>query len=79
ANIVADEANAGGAGLIDEWFEAWREPDVSVRERSLARISVAEVQFRDRFSFTDGLADLLPHIAAAQRFMPGLRMERRGD
>jgi uncharacterized protein YndB with AHSA1/START domain len=79
ANLVADEVNAGAAGLIDEWFAAFFEPDASAREQSLARISIAAVQFRDRFSFTDGFADLLPHISAAQRFMPGLRMERRGD
>jgi hypothetical protein len=37
------------------------------------------VRFRDRYGLTDGLEDLLPHIAAAQRFMPGIRLERRGD
>ena len=26
-----------------------------------------------------GLAELKPHIAAAQRFMPGMRMRRNGD
>jgi uncharacterized protein YndB with AHSA1/START domain len=79
ANVVADEVNAGAAGMIDAWFEAWREPDANVREQALARITVPEVRFRDRFGCIDGATDLLPHISAAQRFMPGIRMERRGD
>jgi hypothetical protein len=29
-------------------------------------------------SLLDGIDDLIPHIAAAQRFMPGVRLERRG-
>jgi uncharacterized protein YndB with AHSA1/START domain len=79
ANVVADEVNAGAAGLVDAWFEAWREPDPAVREETLRRIAVPEVRFRDRFSLTEGIADLVPHLAAAQRFMPGIRLERRGD
>jgi uncharacterized protein YndB with AHSA1/START domain len=79
ANVVADEINAGAAGLVDAWFEAWREPDVIVREKTLRRIAVPDVRFRDRFSVTEGIADLVPHLSAAQRFMPGIRLERRGD
>jgi len=79
ANVVANEVNAGAAGMVDAWFEAWREPDRAVLEQTLARIAVPAVHFRDRFGCTRGTADLVPHIAAAQRFMPGIRMERRGD
>jgi hypothetical protein len=45
----------------------------------MARVAAADVRFRDRFSLVDGLGDLLPHLAAARRFMPGLRLERTGD
>jgi len=79
SNIVANEVNAGAAAIIDAWFEAWREPDPAIRERTITRIAAPSLRFRDRFSATDGIADLLPHIAASQRFMPGIRMERRGD
>ena len=79
ANVVADEIHAGAAALVDAWFEAWREPDGAVRDQTLARIAVPEVHVRDRFSCTDGAGDLSPHLAAAQRFMPGIRLERRGD
>jgi uncharacterized protein YndB with AHSA1/START domain len=79
SNVVSDEVNAGAAGLADAWFEAWREPDPAVRAQALGRIAVPDLRFRDRFSSTEGLGELLPHISAAQRFMPGIRMERRGD
>ena len=79
ANVVADEVNAGAAALVDAWFEAWREPDVTAREKTLERIAVPEVRFRDRFSLVEGIADLVPHLSAAQRFMPGIRLERRGE
>jgi uncharacterized protein YndB with AHSA1/START domain len=79
ANVVADQVHAGAAGVIDAWFEVWREPDHAAREEMLARIAARDLRFRDRFGLTDGTADLVPHIAAAQRFMPGMRMERRGD
>ncbi len=35
--------------------------------------------FHDRYSNTDGVADLVAHITAAQYFMPGIRMQRKGD
>jgi uncharacterized protein YndB with AHSA1/START domain len=78
-NVVSDEVNAGAAGVADVWFDAWREPDPTVRAQTLGRIAVPDLRFRDRFGSTEGLADLVPHISAAQRFMPGIRMERRGD
>ncbi len=45
----------------------------------LSDAAVPEVQFRDQHSAMDGTAKLLPHIGAAQRFMPGLRLKRDGD
>jgi uncharacterized protein YndB with AHSA1/START domain len=79
SNLVSDAVNAGAAQLVDEWFDIWTEPDSDACARRLAAIAGPDVRFRDRFGLTDGVADLLPHIAAAQRFMPGLRMTRRGD
>ncbi len=78
-NIVADDVNAGAAGVIDAWLEAWSEPDGDRRERTLVRVAAPDVRFRDRFSNVDGLADLIPHIGAYQRFVPGMRLERSGE
>ena len=79
ANLIADRAATGAASVVDQWFAAWGEPDATVRERALATIAAAEIQFGDRFSCLDGLADINAHLTAAQRFMPGMRLERRGE
>jgi len=79
ANVVLDEVHAGAAGAVDGWFSAWAESDASRRQQALARVSAPDVRFRDRFSLIDGVDDLTAHVGAAQRFMPGIRMERRGD
>jgi uncharacterized protein YndB with AHSA1/START domain len=79
ANVVADEMFADAAGLVDAWFNAWALEDQKARDLEFARIAVADVLFRDRFSLLDGLADLSAHAGASQRFMPGIRMRRKGD
>jgi len=78
ANVVTDEVNAGATDVADAWFDSWAEPDAAKREATLGRIATAEMRFQDRFSNLDGLKDVLPHIAAAQHFMPGLTMRRDG-
>ena len=79
ANVVADGVNAGAAGVVDAWYDAWADPDVASRERTLSRIASDSLRFRDRYSNTDGVADLVAHITGGQRFMPGIRMTRSGD
>ena len=79
SNVVANEVCADASNSVDAWFGAWAVADDKSREESLAKIATSEVQFRDRFSLLDGLEDLTAHSGAAQRFMPGIRMERRGD
>ena len=79
SNIVSDEVNAGASDLVDTWFDAWAEPDAAAREQMLVRAAIPEIRFQDRFSNIDGLAELMPHISAAQHFMPEIRMRRAGD
>lgn len=79
ANVVADAVNAGAAGVVDAWYDAWADTDAASRERTLSRIAADTLRFRDRYSNTDGVADLVAHIAGGQRFMPGIRMTRSGD
>lgn len=78
ANVVSDEVNANAVELVDAWFDAWAEPDVASRNRTLTRIAGSDVHFHDRYSNLDGQADLSAHITAAQRFMPGIRLHRDG-
>jgi uncharacterized protein YndB with AHSA1/START domain len=78
-NLVANEVQARAADKVDGWFDAWAEPDAAARERLLQTIATPDVRFRDQYGLTDGLGDLLPHITAAQHFMPGVRLRRSGD
>jgi uncharacterized protein YndB with AHSA1/START domain len=78
SNTVANEVFADAASLVDAWFDAWAIMEDRLREESFARIATSRIQFRDRFSLLEGLADLTAHAGAAQRFMPGIRMERKG-
>jgi uncharacterized protein YndB with AHSA1/START domain len=79
SNVVADELHADAASVVDAWFDVWAEPNEHARETGLCRIASPSVRFQDRFSATSGVEDLLPHIAAAQFHMPGLRMRRVGE
>jgi len=78
SNLVADEINAGAPDLADAWFAAWSIADSAERMRALQAIATPEVRFRDRYAHINGLADLSDHMAASLRFMPGLRLERKG-
>jgi uncharacterized protein YndB with AHSA1/START domain len=78
ANLVADQVNAGAPGLADAWFATWSMSDGAERVRSLEAIAAPEVRVRDRYARIDGLVELNDHIAASLRFMPGVRMERKG-
>jgi hypothetical protein len=79
SNVVSDEVNADVGHAVDRWFAVWSEPDQDERARVLTEITLPSVTFRDRYGHTDGLGDLMPHVSAAQRFMPGIRLERRGE
>jgi uncharacterized protein YndB with AHSA1/START domain len=77
-NVVANEVHAGASGAVDAWFETWSEPDAARREALVARVATPSVSFRDRFSLTSGTVDLLAHLAGVHRFMPGMRIARKG-
>ncbi len=79
SNVVADEVNSGAPATVDAWFDSWAEPDANVREKTLGKIASPDIRFHDRYSNIGGLTELFPHIAAAQHFMPGMRMKRNGD
>jgi len=78
-NLVANEVFGNEAVIVDAWFEAWAIPDDKAREDLLANIVTPTIQFRDLFSLLDGLGDLTAHAGATQRFMPGIRLQRKGE
>jgi len=69
SNLVTNEVYAEAAARVDAWFDVWSEPDAGSRTRTLAA----------RFSAIEGTEDLEAHLAAAQRFMPGMRMTRDSE
>jgi uncharacterized protein YndB with AHSA1/START domain len=79
ANAVANEVYAGAGDAVDAWYAAWLEADDTARLDALGKIVHPAIRFRDRISLLDGVDDLAAHMAAAQRFMPGFAMRRKGQ
>ena len=77
-NAVADDIHAGALDIVDGWFSAWAEADGEARARAFARIVTPTVTFRDRHSAIEGVRELVEQTGAYLRFMPGIRLERRG-
>jgi uncharacterized protein YndB with AHSA1/START domain len=78
ANVVADEVFARAADTVDQWFAAWTDPQEGTRNASVQQIVAPGIRVRDRFSAIDGVHELLPHLAAVHRFMPGTQLVREG-
>ena len=78
SNAVANELHAGAEGVVDSWLGLWRETEAEARDATLRRIASPDVRFADRFSAIEGAGEVSVHVGAAQRFMPGIRLERRG-
>jgi hypothetical protein len=79
ANIVAKEAHAGIGLLADRFFALWGVTEAERRRAELEAVAQETLAFRDPYSCTDGLDDLNAHIAASQRFMPGVVLAREGE
>ena len=78
SNLASREVTAEAAATIDQWFATWSITDPAARQSAIARIAVSGLLYRDRFSAIEGIADLVPHLAAFQQHMPGLQFERVG-
>ncbi len=79
SKVVAEEAATAVAQRIDEFLSAWGDPDGAARRRLLESCAAPEISFRDAYSATDGLEDLLAQLEAVQTYMPGVRLEREGE
>jgi uncharacterized protein YndB with AHSA1/START domain len=78
ANAVADLLNANAPAIAETWFSLWDETDASRRAATLREIADEHVLFHDRYSYLDGIDEVVVHIGASQKFMPGIRLEQRG-
>jgi uncharacterized protein YndB with AHSA1/START domain len=63
---------------VEAFIDAWSERDLERRRELLAKCVTDDVVFRDAIGYTTGIDDLVEHISAALRFMPGVRLETRG-
>jgi uncharacterized protein YndB with AHSA1/START domain len=79
SNAVLNLLHAGAEQTVDDWFGLWSDSDGASRSRTLARIASPAVRFQDRFSALAGSDELDAHVGAAQRFMPGITLRRRGS
>jgi uncharacterized protein YndB with AHSA1/START domain len=79
ANVVSREAHLRAAERIDAFLAAWNEGDENTRRRLLEEATTADVRFGDAFSCTAGREDLVAHLTAVRRFMPGMTIARDGD
>jgi uncharacterized protein YndB with AHSA1/START domain len=79
SNVVSNEVCAGAQALIDAWYGVWEMKEAAERDEILARTVTAAIRFRDRYSLLEGVAEVTAHIAAAQRFMPGISLRRKGE
>jgi uncharacterized protein YndB with AHSA1/START domain len=79
ANTIANSINANAASIADAWFDAWVEPDDAKRKSAFASISADGVRFGDRYSCLAGIDEIAFHAGAAQKFMPGMKLQRQGD
>jgi uncharacterized protein YndB with AHSA1/START domain len=79
AHVVALQAHADVGPLVDRFFALWAETDGAKRRAALRALAVPELSFRDPYSCLEGVDDLDAHIGAAQRFMPGVVLQRQGD
>jgi len=79
ANVVSREAQKDAAERIDAFLAAWNEPDEDARLRLLESAATEDVRFGDAFGCTSGREDLVAHLTAVQRFMPGMTLARDGE
>ena len=79
ANLVLDAAYTDATARVDEWFAALSQPDDASRATRVSQLAAPSLEYRDRYSCVDGIADFLPQLGAMHRFMPGFTVTRRGD
>ena len=79
SKTIAEEVHANVAERVDAYLRAWGEPDGRLRRSLLESCATQGIVFRDAFSATDGLEEMLANLEAVQVFMPGMTLTRAGD
>ena len=80
AHVVALQAHAGvGRARRSLLRPVGRDGRGEAPRRRSKAVALPELSFRDPYSCLDGADELDVHIAAAQRFMPGVVLRRQGE
>lgn len=78
AKLVHAEQHAEREPIIDAWFAAWNAGDPEVRTSAIARAVIDDIEFVDGFAYVLGRDELLAHLGALARHMPGIALVRVG-
>jgi uncharacterized protein YndB with AHSA1/START domain len=78
SRTVSEEEQARAAERVDAFLRAWGEPDAATRRALLESCATPEIVFRDAYSATEGLEDMLANLDAIQVFMKGVSLARSG-
>lgn len=79
SKVVSEEAQSGVERNVDAFLRAWGEKDRESRRALLESCVTPAISFRDAYSATDGLDDMLANLEAVQVFLPGITLSRAGD
>jgi hypothetical protein len=77
--VVSEDALADAGDRVDAFLAAWGEPDAARRRELLESCAAEGLVFRDRFSATDGIDEMLANLEAVRMHMPGVTLARSGD
>jgi uncharacterized protein YndB with AHSA1/START domain len=78
AKLVHAEQHGEREAIVDAWFSAWNAGDAEARASALDRAVVEAIEFSDGFAYLRGRDELLGHLAAIARHMPGIALVRVG-
>jgi uncharacterized protein YndB with AHSA1/START domain len=79
SKIVNEEQHSRLTERVDAFLRAWGDPDGQKRRVLMESCAAPGIVFRDAFSATEGIEDMLANLDAVQIFMPGMMLERSGD
>jgi hypothetical protein len=79
ANVVTREEHAGFPERLADWFAAWSEADAAARRSLFERCTVPDVSFYDQYACVAGREELVQHVDAARRHLPGIALAAEGE
>ena len=79
SKILSEEEHARVAERVDAFLRAFGDPDAATRRALLESCATPGIAFRDAFSATAGMDDMLANLDAVQVHMPGITLVRSGD